>query len=174
MGETIEKKVESKKEPERKSEYKNVPIIEDKKTKLPLYRAQRELEPIHLIPVGNVKEFFKGLSDGKILATRCKNCGKIYFPPQKDCPVCMAEDMEWIELSRNAKLITFAEVNVKPTGFKDHPDYIIGVGELDEGIRVLAWVEAKNISELKIGDMMKLEVRKMLPEGYLTYTFIPA
>ena len=174
MGEAIEKKVNATKEEEKKSEYGNVPIVEDKKTKLPLYRAQRELEPIHLIPVGNVKEFFKGLSEGKILATRCRRCGRIYFPPQKDCPACMSENMEWIELSRNAKLITFSEVNVKPAGFKDHPDYIVGVGELEEGIKVLAWIEAKDISELKIGDKMKLEVRRMLPEGYLTYTFIPA
>ena len=174
MGEAVEKKVKPKKEQEEKVEYENIPIVEDRKTKLPLYRAQRELEPIHLIPVGNVKEFFKGLSEGRILATRCKRCGKIYFPPQKDCPTCMAEDMEWIELSRNAKLLTFAEVNVKPAGFKDHPDYIVGVGELEEGVKVLAWVEASSISDLRVGEKVRLEVRRMIPEGYLTYTFVPA
>ena len=28
------------------------------------------------------------LEEGKIYATRCTNCGRLYFPPNADCPNC--------------------------------------------------------------------------------------
>lgn len=52
-----------------------------------------------------VKTYYDALEEGKILAKRCKHCGKITYPPVPVCQECSKTDLEWTELSTEAELI---------------------------------------------------------------------
>jgi hypothetical protein len=111
---------------------------------------------INFTPYTKVEAFADSLKSGKLQGTRCKNCGKAYFPPRADCVKCMSSEFEWIDYSGNCTLISYTTIHAAPTGFEELAPYTLGVVELEEGGRLLAWVEDVNESELKIG--MKLKV----------------
>jgi len=102
--------------------------------------------------------FWEGLKQGKVLATKCKKCGKIHFPPVADCGECLSSDMEWIELSNEATIEAFTHVVVRPLTFQDEKPYTVAIGRLREGVRVLAWLVGFKLPEIKVGMQAKLTV----------------
>lgn len=135
-------------------------------------KSRRVLNLRFEIPVSRTKEFWDGLKRGKLLATKCKACGHLSFPPQVDCPVCMKTDPEWVELSKKAKLLTYTQVQVTPASFVDHDPYIVAIAELREGPKILAWIENSDIEKLFPGMELEIETR-ISKEGNPYYVFRP-
>ncbi len=106
---------------------------------------------VNFTPYTKVSKFAQDLRESKLEGTKCKKCGQVYFPPRADCSKCMASDMEWRSYSGKGKLVTFTTIHAAPTGFDDMAPYTIGVVDLQEGGRLLAWVEGIEPEELKIG-----------------------
>jgi len=130
----------------------------------------REVKIVQEIPISKTLQFWEGLKQGKILATKCKKCGKLHFPPVADCSDCLASNMEWVELSNEATIETFTHVIVRPATFQQEKPYTVAIGRLKEGVRVLAWLTGFKLSEVKVGMKAKL-VAKVTPEGNPTYEF---
>jgi len=148
-----------------------LPIIIDKKSGNPLWISTRELRLRYIIPIKNIEKFFEGLKNGKLLGTKCEKCGKVYFPPQRDCPECMNSNLQYIELSNEGELLTYTVINVKPSSFSHYPDYIVGVVRLKEGVNVVGWVNI-DPKEVRVGMKVRLIVSRRNPEGYYTYEFV--
>ena len=53
-----------------------------------------------------VADFVTYLEQGKVMTTRCKQCGGQYFPPKMDCPRCLSSEVEWFEITGSGKLAT--------------------------------------------------------------------
>lgn len=132
----------------------------------------REIKIVQEIPISKTLPFWEGLKQGKVLATKCTKCGKIYFPPNADCSDCLVSNLEWVELSKEAEVETFTHVVVRPTSFQQNKPYTVAIGRLKEGVRVLAWLTGFKLSEIKVGMKVKL-VAKVAPEGNPTYEFVP-
>lgn len=132
----------------------------------------REIKIVHEIPISKELKFYEGLKQGKVYATKCKDCGKIYFPPNVDCAECLTTGLDWVELSSEAEIVTFTHVVVRPTTFQQQKPYTVAIGKLNEGVKVLAWLTGFKLSEIKVGMKAKL-VAKVMPEGNATYEFIP-
>jgi len=140
-------------------------------SEMPTLRS-RKLEIIYNIPISKTLKFWEGLKEGKIYTTKCKKCGKLYFPPVADCAECYSSEMEWIELSGEGEIETFTHIIVKPASFQDEPPYTVAIARLKEGIRALAWLTGVKKKDVKIGMKVRL-VAKVTPEGRLTYEFKP-
>jgi len=132
----------------------------------------REIKIIQEIPVSKTLKFWNGLKEGKLYATKCHNCSKLYFPPSADCPECLCSEMEWIELCGEAEIETFTHVVVRPTSFCVYKPYTVAIGKLKEGVKVLAWLTGFKLSQVKVGMKVKL-VAKISQEGNPTYEFVP-
>jgi hypothetical protein len=150
-----------------------LPMVPDMKTGKALWIDQRSLGIRYIISVDKVRDFFNGLADGKLMATKCRDCGEIYFPPQTDCFKCRKSDIEWIELSKEGTLLTYTQINIKPYSFSHYDDYIVGIGRLPEGVNVTAWVREKDPKRLRIGMRLRLEIVKREPEDYYVYEWVP-
>lgn len=137
---------------------------------MPTIRS-REIKIVQEIPISQTLKFYEGLKEGKVYATKCKGCGKVYFPPNVDCPECLSTGLEWVELSSDAEIETFTHVVIRPTTFAQYKPYTVAIGRLKEGVKVLAWLTGFRLSEVKVGMKAKL-VAKMTPEGYATYEFV--
>lgn len=112
---------------------------------------------VNYSPYTKVSDFAQYLKDGHLMGSRCKRCGATSFPPRADCGVCMSGDFEFFEISGKAKLHTFTKIVAAPTGFEDVSPYIVGVVDLEEGGRALAWFgDTISEEEIKIG--MDLQV----------------
>jgi uncharacterized OB-fold protein len=150
-----------------------VPAIIDPRSGITMWYDQRELKLRYILGVERIKKFFEALSEGKVLATRCKATGTILFPPQVDCPEAPGSEVEWVEMPVEGELLTWTVINIKPYSFSHYDDYIVGVARMANGVNVLAWVRCRDPSKLKPGMKVKLAVVKREPEGYLTYELEP-
>ncbi len=140
-------------------------------SELPVIKS-RKLEITYNIPISKTLRFWEGLKEGKILATKCRNCGKLHFPPAADCGECLSSDMEWIELSGEGRLVTYTHVIVRPKSFQEEQPYTVAVAELKEGIKALAWLTDVKKKDIKIGMELKM-VPKQFPDGRIAYVFKP-
>jgi hypothetical protein len=124
---------------------------------------------IGFISETKVADFVKYLEEGKIMATRCSKCGKLYFPPRADCPEDLSMDMTWEKLSGRCKLLTYTTAYFAPTGFEDDVPYTIALAQCEEGVKVYALL-SKDIRENEIHIGMDLRLTPLqLPNGKITY-----
>ena len=101
--------------------------------------------------------FVDYLGQGKVMGTRCKQCGNFYFPPKMDCPSCLGSEVEWVEVPPDGRLLTFSTVRYEPTGFEGDAPYTIAVGEFGNGVRIFSRL-SKDIKETEIKVGLKLKV----------------
>ena len=83
------------------------------------------------------RRFWEGLREGRLLSTRCAQCGVVSFPPRNLCRACWATDVPWIELASLGTLYSFTRVHVAPGAFRGDTPYAIGIVDLDDGPRLM-------------------------------------
>lgn len=94
---------------------------------------------VNYTPYTKVSDFAQYLKDGYFMGSHCKKCGATSFPPRADCEQCMSNDFEFFEVSGRGRVHTFTKIVAAPTGFEDVAPYIVGVIDLEEGGKALAW-----------------------------------
>lgn len=132
----------------------------------------RPITIVQEIPISKTLKFWEGLKEGKICATKCCKCGKLYFPPSADCPSCICSEVTWVELSSEAEVEAFTHIVVRPATFIEQKPYTVAIGRLKEGVKVLAWLTGFKLSQVKVGTKVRL-VAKITQEGNPTYEFVP-
>ena len=137
----------------------------------PALHSRRSLDLRFDIPISKTLPFWDSLKEGRFVTTRCVKCGKITFPPQADCPRCLSGDSSWVDLGRSATLLTFTRVQVKPASFAKEGPYTVAIGEMSEGVKVLAWLEGEGGVKAKPGLKMRIEARES-QDGNPYYVFV--
>ena len=116
-------------------------------------------------------DFITYLEQGKVMATRCKQCGTTYFPPKADCPACLTSDVEWLEIEGKGELLTYTKINYGPTGFENDAPYTLAIADFPKGIRVFGRL-SRDIKESEINVGMGLKVVPVkLPDDRISYEF---
>lgn len=109
--------------------------------------------------------FDQYLAEGKLMASRCVDCGTLNLPPRAICPKCHSENLKWTETSGKGKLAGFTVVSIAPTfmieqGYGRDKPYVSGVVELDEGIKISARITGVNATkpeEIKVGTLLTVD-----------------
>jgi uncharacterized OB-fold protein len=121
--------------------------------------------------ITKINDFVKYLEDNKVMGTRCKDCGKAFFPPRADCHQCLTSNMEWFEVSGKGKLLTYSKLQYAPVGFEGDLPYRIAL--LDYGDYKVFGRISGNLSEGEIKPGMEMQtVVNRLPNGQLNYVFV--
>jgi uncharacterized OB-fold protein len=139
----------------------------------PALHSRRPLTLRFNIPISRTREFWDSLRAGKFVTTKCTSCGRVTFPPQSDCPECMGSGFEWVDLGRDATLVTFTQVMVAPASFSADGSYTIAVAELEGGVRALAWLEGVRAEDASPGMKLRVETRAS-SDGSPYYVFVRA
>ncbi len=71
-----------------------------------------------------VNDFIDYLEEGKVMGSRCKECGLVFFPPRADCYKCFSSDMEWFDVTGNGKLMAYSKLKYAPVGFDEDLPYL--------------------------------------------------
>ena len=138
---------------------------------MPTFKS-RPITLIYDIPNSNTLQFWDGLKQGKIYATRCKKCGKENFPPVADCADCFSSEIEWFELKGEAEIEAFTHIIIRPASFQQETPYTVAIGKMKGGMRVLAWLKGAKLSAIRVGMKVKLTVQPN-SEGEPIYLFLP-
>lgn len=94
---------------------------------------------VNYAPYTKVSDFARHLRGGRLMASTCAACGTASFPPRADCPDCLSPDFTFVEISGRGSVHTFTRIAAAPAGFEERAPYVIGVVDLEEGGRALAW-----------------------------------
>lgn len=89
-----------------------------------------------------------------LIASRCKKCGKAFFPAREFCTECYASDMERLRL-KDAELHTYTVVHIGVKGFET--PYILAWVTFPEGPRIVAQLDfpAEDADKLRTGQRLK-------------------
>ena len=96
---------------------------------------------------------------------KCKECGKVFFPPRLICPGCKSREFEKIQLKKEGKLLTYTIIRVPPSQFVDQAPYAMGVVELADGVKLLTQIADCDLEKIDIGMKVRVEFRKIYDEG---------
>jgi len=123
-------------------------------------------EGTHYHTYGLLTPYFKGLTEGKLLGTRCTNAGcpisrgagELWLPPRADCPDCH-QPMVWDEVKRPAGYVyAYTYVERGGTGLEiECPYYQIDVKI--EGVCTIVKSYLVDRTPIKIGDKVRARFR---------------
>jgi hypothetical protein len=101
----------------------------------------------------------------RLEAGKCVKCGQIHFPPRRICPKCKGKTFETVHLSDEGKLLTFTVVRVASEKFSKQTPMVVGIVELNDGVRVTTQVADAEVDKLEVGQKVKLVFRKIQEDG---------
>ena len=134
--------------------------------------TSRPITYTHKVPILKTRQFWQKLEKGEIYATKCRKCGKLYYPPQGDCAHCLSSNVEWVKLSKQATLETYTHALQRPAGFNQYEPYIIAIARTRDGVHVMGWLEDAKLEDIKIDMKLEISIRK-LTDGFPVITFKP-
>ena len=128
-----------------------VPILEG------LYPSTMDLYPLQAKEFNRIHPFYENLRQNRFTTTKCKKCGSEPFPPRVVCPKCNSDDLEWVDLPTQGKVLRFTEeVAGVPHGFQS--PLIHALVDLGEGRKLISRVVNCKEGQLKVGATVKLAV----------------
>lgn len=114
--------------------------------------------------------FWEGTREHKLLAQRCKKCGKLRWPASYLCPECLSDDTELAELSGEGVLYSFTVFH-KPfhPSLSEKVPYIVCEVDLKEGIRIVSNLAESGGVRPACGSRLKVCWQEL--EGYTKPVF---
>jgi len=128
---------------------------------------------VNFAPYTKVGEFAQHLREGRLMGSKCQDCGHVTFPPRADCNECLSPNFEFTEYGGKGTVHTPTLITAPPAGFEEEAPYHIGVVDLEEGGRLLGWFgETIPDDQVAIGMEVKVVPRifEELEEIKLYYT----
>ncbi|UOR01160.1 Zn-ribbon domain-containing OB-fold protein [Leucobacter allii] len=93
-----------------------------------------------------------GIARGEFLLQRGVACGAYQYYPREHCTTDPGDALEWVPASGRGVVHTFTVVRRTPNeAFQDQLPYVLGIVELEEGVRVTARIVAPEIARIACG-----------------------
>ncbi len=98
-----------------------------------------------------IEQFYKFLLQGKLMAGKCRKCGKTHLPPRPLCDNCFSQEFKWIEVSGKGKLLTYTIIHIAPPQFQAIAPYAVGIIQLENSLKMPGMISGAAPEQLKIG-----------------------
>ena len=98
-----------------------------------------------------IEQFYKFVAQGKLMAGKCKKCGKIHLPPRPLCDKCYSQEFTWITIPKEGKLVTYTVIHIAPPQFQDIAPYAIGIVQLENRAKLPGMIKGISHDKLQIG-----------------------
>jgi len=103
-----------------------------------------------------IEQFYRFLSEKKLMAAQCSECGTKFLPPRPVCTKCYSKNIVWVNLKPRGRLVTYTIIHVASPRFQPLVPYAYGIVELEDGLRLSGMIREVEHENIKIG--MELEV----------------
>jgi uncharacterized OB-fold protein len=130
-----------------------------------------------------VQGLFEGQGDAtRLLASRCRGCGSVYFPRSLSCrhPRCTDKAPQDILLGPEGSLYSVTVQAYRPPPLfvmDDWAPYALGLIDMPEGLRIMAMLTGRPPQDWRIGEPVALTTGVLSRDGegreVLTYQFRP-
>ncbi len=106
------------------------------------------------------RPYFDGLAAHELRLQCCPHDQTYRFPAGPVCPVCLADDAEWVAVSGRARLWSWIRMHQKYfEAFDDERPYLVAFVELAEGPTMISTVIGTDPVDLMIDAELELDFR---------------
>jgi uncharacterized protein len=85
------------------------------------------------------RPFWEGARRHELVMPRCRRCDRLFFYPREVCPVCLAGEIDWLQVSGRGHLYSFTVIHQPANpAFREDTPYIYALVQLAEGPRMIA------------------------------------
>jgi len=123
-----------------------------------------------------VKPFWDGTAEGKLLLAQCTECQQTIWYPRPFCPACASTTVTWVPASGRGTIYSFT---VNRRGVADLPayrnagEYVLAYVELDEGPRIMTNIVECDPNSVRVGQKVEI-VFHDTGQGSALWRFRPA
>ncbi len=100
--------------------------------------------------------FLEATSRGEFLLYRCRNCGLVGGPQERQCPGCSSPGGEPFPASGGAQVVSWSVVHARGSDGTYAPQAVVAIGELDEGPWWWTQVLGAGPSDMATGRRMRI------------------
>lgn len=137
-----------------------------------LIQYHYEIDYIH--SYGQDSPFFAGLTNKKLLGTRCKKCSYTYATPRLHCMTCWRE-CDWIELPQTGKVHTWTTCYFGSEEFlKETPYHLILVEFPGVNTLFLSRLVGAEEGKIKIGMKVRAKFKRLAQLKSSDVYFVPS
>jgi len=116
-----------------------------------------------------IEQFYKFVSERKLMAAKCKKCGTMLLPPRPMCTKCFSSDLEWVELKNKGKLLTYTVIHVSPKQFESLIPYAVGIVKLEDGPKLPGMIQDVEPEKISVGMDLKVDFDTTIPSEWPTW-----
>jgi len=110
-----------------------------------------------------IESFYKFVSERKIMAAKCSECGTLLLPPRPVCTKCLSTDFKWVELKGKGKLLSYTVIHVSPVQFESMTPYTVGIVELEDGPHLPGMIRDVETEKIRVGMDLKVDFDTSIP-----------
>jgi uncharacterized protein len=105
----------------------------------------------------DMREFFDGAREGRLMVQKCDSCGTLRFPAHDLCSKCNSTTSRWVAVSGRGEVFSFNIMHqLYHPGFASQVPYAVVMVELEEGCKFVSNLLGVNPHDIKCG--MPVEV----------------
>lgn len=104
-----------------------------------------------------VSSFYRFVSEKRLMAAKCNECGTVLLPPKPMCTKCLSTHLKWIELEGAGKLLSYTVIHIAPEQFQSITPYSVGIVELQNGLRLPGMIRGVDPKEVRVGMNLKID-----------------
>ena len=124
-------------------------------------------------PTPTTQPFWDGAGQKKLMLQYDPVSRRYQFWPRACSVRTGKRNLRWREAKGTGTLYSFTETHVATAGFEDRTPYMIGLVELDEGVRIVANLINVGPDEVTVGMRLKLAWER-ISEDINYFAFEPA
>lgn len=112
--------------------------------------------------------FWEGVNAGELRIQRCSSCGTLRHPPGPMCPTCHTSGHDYVLSQGRARVYSYVVHHAPQIPGKTLP-LLIGLVELDEGVRMIGELRGVGIDDVAIGLPVRVGYDRIDDELTLPY-----
>ncbi len=112
-----------------------------------------------------IDQFYKCISQGKLVGGKCTKCAEIHLPPRPLCNKCFSGEFERVEIPARGQLLTYTVIHVAPPQFQHLAPYAVGILQLEGGLRIPGMIKEVDHKDIRIGMELAVQFDKAAPES---------
>lgn len=116
-----------------------------------------------------IEQFYKFVSEKKLMAAKCKKCGTMLLPPRPMCTKCFSSDLEWVELKNKGKLLTYTVIHVSSKQFESLIPYAVGIVKLEDGPKLPGMIQDVEPEKISVGMSLEVDFDTTIPSEWPTW-----
>jgi len=113
-----------------------------------------------------IESFYTFIGEKRLMAAKCNKCGTLFLPPRPMCAKCLSMDLQWTELRKRGKLLTYTVIHISPKQFESMAPYAVGIIKLEDGPKLPGMIQNIKPEEIKVGMNLEVDFNTALPSQW--------